>query len=215
MQILENYFENEKKQKIERYKRLNEYVKKDQILFVGSSLMEQFPINELSQNLDTIKYIYNRGVGGFQIADMKMNMDAMVFDLRPSKVFINIGTNDLNEEEFDEKVFAKNYKEIVVEIKEKLPKTVIYILAFFPVNESDDFGNEFIKNLLKIRTNSRIDVANSELVKIADKFKLEFININKLLQDDRGNLKKDYSIEGIHIYPNGYKAVFDALKTWI
>ena len=132
MQILENYFENEKKQKIERYKRLNEYVKKDQILFVGSSLMEQFPINELSQNLDTIKYIYNRGVGGFQIADMKMNMDAMVFDLRPSKIFINIGTNDLNEEEFDEKVFAKNYEEIVLEIKEKTSKIRnLYIGIFF------------------------------------------------------------------------------------
>lgn len=37
----------EKADKLERYRRLNKFVKPGQILFVGSSLMEQFPILEL------------------------------------------------------------------------------------------------------------------------------------------------------------------------
>ena len=47
MDQLMEYFEKEKVEKIERYKRLNKFVKKGEILFVGSSLMEQFPIYEL------------------------------------------------------------------------------------------------------------------------------------------------------------------------
>ena len=34
---------NEKQMKVEQYRRLNKYVLPHQILFVGSSLMEQFP----------------------------------------------------------------------------------------------------------------------------------------------------------------------------
>jgi hypothetical protein len=45
------------------YAALNRYAQKGQIVLVGSSLMGQFPINELmmSQNLPGI--VYNRAVG--------------------------------------------------------------------------------------------------------------------------------------------------------
>ena len=36
--------------RVERYKRLYEFIEKGQVLFAGSSLMEQFPINELLLN---------------------------------------------------------------------------------------------------------------------------------------------------------------------
>ena len=34
-------------EKLERYRRLNQFAQLGKVLFVGSSLMEQFPINEL------------------------------------------------------------------------------------------------------------------------------------------------------------------------
>ena len=55
----------EKADKLERYRRLNKFVKPGQILFVGSSLMEQFPILELLEGESLPLRVYNRGIGGY------------------------------------------------------------------------------------------------------------------------------------------------------
>ena len=49
----------EKADKLERYRRLNKFVKPGQILFVGSSLMEQFPILELLEG-ESLQQGYRR-----------------------------------------------------------------------------------------------------------------------------------------------------------
>ena len=90
LDVIQGFFKQEQKEKIDKYRILNEDVVKGQILFTGSSLMEQFPINELlmTEKMDCI--IYNRGVGGFTTDDMLENMDVQVFGTEPSKIFINI-----------------------------------------------------------------------------------------------------------------------------
>ena len=55
----------EKEDKLARFRHLNPYVRKGQILFAGSSLMEQFPIYEFLLDFQLPYTIYNRGVGGF------------------------------------------------------------------------------------------------------------------------------------------------------
>lgn len=57
-------------ERLERYRILNEKVKKGEILFTGSSLMEQFPIDELRMTEEMDAVIYNRGIGGFTTEDM-------------------------------------------------------------------------------------------------------------------------------------------------
>lgn len=89
------YQKMEQQQKIDRYRILNENIIKGQILFTGSSLMEQFPVNELMMTERIDRIIYNRGIGGFTTTDMLQNMDVQIFDPEPSKIFINIGTNDI------------------------------------------------------------------------------------------------------------------------
>ena len=90
------YQKMEQQQKIDRYRILNENIIKGQILFTGSSLMEQFPVNELMMTERIDRIIYNRGIGGFTTTDMLQNMDVQIFDPEPSKIFINIGTNDIS-----------------------------------------------------------------------------------------------------------------------
>ena len=43
LQLWLEWDRREKQQKLERFRRLNRYVRKGQIVFAGSSLMEQFP----------------------------------------------------------------------------------------------------------------------------------------------------------------------------
>ena len=80
--------------RVMRFRYLNEFVKPGQILFAGSSLMEQFPIQEFVADFDLPLTIYNRGVGGFTTSEMLACMQDCVYALRPAYIFINIGTND-------------------------------------------------------------------------------------------------------------------------
>ena len=64
----------EKRDKVNRFRRLNPFAVKGQILFVGSSLMEQFPIHELLMADRSPLIIYNRGIGGYTISDLRYGL---------------------------------------------------------------------------------------------------------------------------------------------
>lgn len=213
--IIMGFMENDKKDKIERYKVLNQYVKKGQILFTGSSLMEQFPIYEFIQNYGIKEVIYNRGIGGYTTTDMLKVLDTMVFDLEPSKIFINIGSNDMNVPDFTTESLIERYESILTQIIKRLPLAKIYVMAYYPVNGEHDFGNEYMKETLKIRTNARIEKVNNEVEKMTQKLQVKYINVNQNLYDEHKNLKKEYSIEGMHMYASGYRAIIDDLMVYV
>jgi len=70
-----------------KYAQQNQTAKKGQIVFVGSSLMEIFPIEKMQQSLGLDKVIYNRGIRATTTADLLTSMDLCIFDLAPSKIF--------------------------------------------------------------------------------------------------------------------------------
>lgn len=219
MDIREFMIENgrrEQREKLDKYHILNEQVQKGKILFTGSSLMEQFPINELlmTAGMDTV--IYNRGIGGFTTIDMMEHMEDMVFGTEPSRIFINIGTNDIGNPEYRQEVLISNYRKILEEIKERLPETEVYVMAYYPVNETDKLPDtEWAKTMFVTRTNANIDLANKAVQELAENLGYHFINVNDGLRDENGKLKKEFTVEGIHMYANGYRVVFENLKPYL
>ena len=194
----------------------NQTAKKGQILFVGSSLMEIFPIDKLQQNLGLDKVIYNRGVRATTTADLLNHMDTLIFDLAPCKIFVNIGSNDIG---FDvpEDVFLTNYDEILHQIKEKLPDTAVYVMAYYPINAVDDFGEEKDEHdqLYEHRSNELLEAANAKVEQLTQKNGYEFINVNAGLTDVNGNLRKELTFDGSHMYPAGYEIVLANLKKYL
>ena len=127
-EMARNLVGSEQKNKVRNYHEMNRIAKKGQILFTGSSLMEQFPIAEYALSKDLGKCVYNRGIGGTTTDDFLREIDTVLFDLEPSKVFINIGTNDINEQsdgEYWQDHLLKNYEEILRQMKVRLPGTII------------------------------------------------------------------------------------------
>lgn len=214
MDQLMTYFENEKKEKIERYKRLNKFIKKGEIVFIGSSLMEQFPIYELMLDYGINKVIYNRGIGGFTTLELLEVLDICIFDLEPSKIFINIGTNDMNAEDYKVENLIANYDNILKQITNRLPNTNVYVMAYYPGNK-EAANNPWMEKTLNIRTNERIRVTNESVKKLADKYKVKYIDVNKNLYDEENRLKKEYTIEGMHMYGDGYEAILNDLLVYI
>ena len=206
----------EQQDKLERYRVLNQNVKKGETLFTGSSLMEQFPVNELLMTNGMTNVIYNRGIGGFTTTDMLANMEEMVFATEPSRIFINIGTNDIGSPDYQLEKLMENYEKILTRIRERLPQAEIYMMAYYPVNETDKLPDtEWAKMMFVTRTNENIRLANEAVEKLAEKMGCRFINVNEGLTDERGKLKKEFTIEGIHMYANGYQVVLDNLKKYL
>lgn len=217
---MEDFFrlkqKEEQQDKLARYRYLNQNVKKGEILFTGSSLMEQFPINELLMTNNMHQVIYNRGVGGFTTNDMLQHMEEMVFATEPSRIFINIGTNDIGSPDYHLDALIENYEKIIRLIREKLPEAEINMLAYYPVNEVDQLPDtEWAKYLFVTRTNENLKIANEAVKKLADKMGCRFLNVNDGLTDENGRLKKEFTIEGIHMYANGYQVVLNNLKAYL
>lgn len=216
MDFFKELMHREQQDKLERYRILNQNVKKGEILFTGSSLMEQFPVNELLMTNGMDQVVYNRGIGGFTTTDMLLHMEEMVFGTEPSRIFINIGTNDIGSPEYQLEALLERYEEIIVRIQERLPEAEINMMAYYPVNETDKIPEgEWGKTAFVTRTNENINIANAAIENLAAKKGCRFINVNEGLADERGKLKKEYTIEGIHMYANGYQVVLQNLKKYL
>ncbi len=216
MDFFKEFMHREQQDKLERYRILNRNVRKGEILFTGSSLMEQFPVNELLMTNGMNQVIYNRGIGGFTTTDMLEHMEEMVFGTEPSRIFINIGTNDIGSPDYRLEALLERYEEIITRIRERLPEAEITMMAYYPVNETDKLPEgEWGKTAFVTRTNENIAIANEAIEKLAAKKGCRFVNVNEGLTDERGKLKKEFTIEGIHMYANGYQVVLDNLKKYL
>lgn len=214
-QEMQKFFEEmskrDKADKVERYRRLNKFVRPGQVLFVGSSLMEQFPVNELLMDLQLPYTVYNRGIGGFTTTELMEVLDVCVYDLKPAHIFINIGTNDLNGPEYSLAALIERYEAILTAIKAHLPETKLYLLAYYPMSEKVAAENPFMAGILEYRNNARVREANEGVRALAEKMGAQFIDCNAGITDEEGNMKPEYTIEGMHMYGDGYYHVLQAL----
>jgi lysophospholipase L1-like esterase len=199
-----------------RFAEENKTAKKGQIVFVGSSLMEIFPIEKMQHGLGLDKLIYNRGIRATTTADLLKYIGPCIFDLAPSKVFINIGTNDMGFK-VPESTFLANYDEILRLIKEKLPGIPVFVMAYYPVNPVADFGASEAahESFFATRTNEILKSANSKVAQLAQKYNYKYINVNDGLADSDGNLRKELTFDGVHMLPAGYEIVHENMtKDW-
>ena len=199
----------EKRRLVERYREANRTAEKGRIVFAGSSLMEMFPVEKWAREFPGAPAVYNRGVGGYRTEDMLPILDALVTDLQPRRVFLNIGTNDLSDATVTIDALMARYDRIMALIEEALPGVEIVVMAYYPINY--DAADEGMKACLRIRTNERIGEANRALLSLAAAHGQPYRDYNAPLTDAQGRLKAEYTIEGMHIREEGYRAIWPAV----
>lgn len=203
---------------------LNQYIEKNQtarqgqIVFVGSSTTEIFPIEtfQQEQDLGLTKTIYNRGIRATTTADLLKNIKPLVFDLAPSKLFINIGSNDIGFN-VPEATYLANYEKILRQITSQLPDTQVYVMKYYPVNTVDNFGEEQAEHtqLYQHRSNDLLAEANKKTAQLAQKYGCIYIDANANLTDAAGNLRKELTFDGAHMLPSGYQIVLANLLPYL
>lgn len=195
--------------KLEAFRHLNQYAKKCECVFAGSSLMEQFPISEILQDLSFPYTIYNRGVGGFSVAELASSLlEECIFSLEPSTLLLSIGTNDLNGPLISLDGLEREIKDLIGAIRSVLPSCRIVWLLYYPVNPACS-STKWAEETLLHRTNSVIDQANSRMRTLMEGEGIEVLDVNDLLVDEEGNLKREYTVDGIHMHAEGYMAIVE------
>ncbi len=204
----------ENNKKASNYRYLNQFAQKGQIVFTGSSLMEQFPLNELMMSAGIQKVAYNRGFGGYITTQLLEVLDDCILDLEPSKLFINIGTNDLDLMDDPIGNLVRNYREILNRIRQRLPKCQILMIAYYPVCR-EITGGFTPPPGKRMRTKEAVDEGNTVIMALADEFGIPFINVNHVLADEDGYLRPELASDSIHMWPNAYQLILEELKPYI
>ena len=215
MQDMMKHFQQEKEMKRAKYRQQNAYIRKGQTLFTGSSLMEQFPITEYCLN-EGLPIAYNRGIGGYTTDEFLAAIDDVLLDMQPAKLFINIGTNDIRSMPEGEDWFTHlsvNYRAICEIIRDRLPKTTVYMMAYYPVNLEALQARAGQGPV--VRTNENVAKANEMVRALAAEFGFHYIDVNDGLKDETGGLKAEYTRDGIHFDSAAYRTVFDRLKQYL
>ncbi|MDO4741194.1 MAG: GDSL-type esterase/lipase family protein [Eubacteriales bacterium] len=195
----------------ECYRRLNKTAKKGAVVLAGSSLCEGFPVNELLMSRGESLPVYNRGISGDTIPGYHSRIGDCVIDLAPRKLFINIGTNDMNGGENGADEICANYSALLKEIMAKLPGCEIFVLSHYPINPEVHARSPWQSG----RTNERIAQINGRVRAMAEQMGLKWLDVSTPLMDENGDLRAELTMDGVHMYPDAYEIVLDVLLPYM
>lgn len=203
--------EKQKIMELEKKKRIEEKIQKEKeeksenVVFLGDSITEGYDLEKFYE-VPSI----NSGVSGYCTDDIIKNLKDFVYIYNPTKVILLIGTNDIRFKDYGNKGIVNNIKIIIDEIRENRPYAKIYVESIFPINNKDD--EKINHGMVADRKNSNIMEINEMIKDLCKEEKVDYIDLFKELQDEEGNLKLDYTRDGLHMSEEGYELITKKIK---
>ena len=208
VQLLENWLLKEQAKIQTKYRELNQIsLLEPDMIFIGDSIVEYYPLQEL---LGTVKTIVNRGIRGYQTRLLLENLDAHLYGDAVDQIVLLIGTNDIGKD-IPMNEALDNLERVIQSIAREYPLSQIKLVSILPVNEGEEY-----KQTVYIRTNEKIREWNQAYEALASAYmQVDFVPIYDSLTDSEGQLQSTYTTDGLHLSVAGYQALSDALKTYL
>ena len=205
VQLLENWLLKEQAKIQTKYHELNQIsLLEPDMIFIGDSIVEYYPLQEL---LGTVKTIVNRGIRGYQTRLLLENLDAHLYGDAVDQIVLLIGTNDIGKD-IPMNEALDNLEGVIQSLNRDYPLSQIKLVSILPVNEGEEY-----KQTVYIRTNEKIREWNQAYEALASAYmQVDFLPIYDSLTDSEGQLQSAYTTDGLHLSVAGYQALSEALK---
>ncbi|CAN5722775.1 SGNH/GDSL hydrolase family protein [soil metagenome] len=169
---------------------------KGALLFVGSSSIRRWDLQESFPDLETI----NRGFGGSRIEDSVFYADRLVIPHEPRLIVFYAGDNDIQSGKSPEQV-AEDFQSFVGVVREGLPAVKILFLSIKP-------------SLSRWSKIELIREANRLVETICvDDQQLEYVDLDQPMLGPDGMPRAELFVaDGLHLSPQGYEVWADVLR---
>lgn len=178
-------------------------------VFLGDSITELYKLDDYYQNFKVV----NSGKSGYRTSDILSKLDTMVYDYNPTKVFLLIGTNDFLNKDVTTYEIYKNITKIIEEIQKNRRYAKIYVESIYPTCHHDEEKVNLEET--NKRPNKKIKEINQKLKEYCEKNDITYIDVYSKLLDKDGELKLDYTVDGLHLSEDGYDVVSKTLMPYV
>ncbi len=175
-------------------------------VLAGDSLSLWFPTELLPETRNWL----NQGISGETSSGLLKRLS--LFDnTQPSRIFVMIGINDLIRGVSDSEILD-NHQKIMAYLRKTHPKAQIVFQSILP-HGGEEISWEGREKLLAI-PNSRIRQLNEQLQAIASKEGIKYLDLQPLFANSQGNIRSNFSTDGLHLSQQGYLVWRSALQLY-
>jgi lysophospholipase L1-like esterase len=168
------------------------------ILLMGDSITASFDTQTLLPEFDII----NKGLSGNNSTHLLKRLERDLLTSNPDIIFILIGTNDIAKGFADAEIIS-NINITAKITSENIPVNNIFITSILPTRNNE------------LRPNERIRELNKKIQFIAEKLKVNYLNLYSSFVDETGQLIIDLTDDGLHLNEKAYLKWADFLKNFL
>ena len=189
----------------ERHRQFNARVKQDNVdlIFIGDSITHWWEKKgrEVWQEYHGHRNAVNLGIAGDRTQHVLWRLDNGNIDgISPKVAVVMIGTNNLHNNRNTVGETADGVITICKELRTKLPKTKILLLAIFP--------REKEPGLLR----DKVAQTNKLISRIADDKKIYYLDIGGKFVGPDGSISKEIMYDYLHLTTKGYRIWAEAIE---
>jgi lysophospholipase L1-like esterase len=167
-------------------------VVKKGVIFLGNSITEAGDWTDVLPG----RKVQNRGISGDNSFGVVARLEETL-QTKPTHLFVMIGVNDLKRG-VPTDVIIRNYERIARHVRTKSPRTRLYLQSVLPVN------TELLIEPFRNVKNEDVKILNEGLKKVALDYGAEYVDLWPALADENGELRKEFTGDGIHVKPIAY-----------
>lgn len=124
----------------------------------------------------------------------KVTLEQLLNKKEYGKIYLMLGINELG---YNMEQTAGKYKELVDWIKENNPGGILFIQGNLHLAAARSDNDEYFNN-------KRINKLNGSLSALIDNKKVFYIDVNSIFDDEKGNLKAEYTSDNTHLFAKYY-----------
>ena len=173
------------------------------IVFLGNSITNGAEWHELFG----MPNVVNRGISGDVIPGLRDRIDPLIAG-KPAKIFIMCGVNDISHHLTTDSI-AHDMDLLIEKIQTESPDTKIYLQSVLPFN----MDVRVWQNLVGKEQQAR-DI-NARYEEIAKQRGVTWINLYPLMVDENGNLREEFTNDGLHLLGPAYMVWRDAVLPYV